>query len=85
MKTSLEQHSATVYEACVDRNPRAGFWRRLAAAWIDAFVIYAFCALPITLAAIVRIRIAIEPFLSQSAWLTAPYCLPKGGKRWERR
>jgi uncharacterized RDD family membrane protein YckC len=62
MKTSLKQHSATVNEACVDRKLRAGFWRRLAAAWIDSFVIYALCALPITLAAIVRIRIAIEPF-----------------------
>jgi uncharacterized RDD family membrane protein YckC len=51
-----------VNEACVGRNLRAGFWRRLAAAWIDGFVIYALCALPITLAAMVRIRIAIEPF-----------------------
>jgi len=62
MKTSLEQHSATVNEPCVDRNLRAGFWRRMAAAWIDAFVIYALCALPIALAAIARTRIAVEPF-----------------------
>ena len=62
-KTSLEQQSAVVNESCTERNSRAGFWfwRRLAAAWIDAFVIYALCALPITLAAIVHIRIALEP------------------------
>jgi uncharacterized RDD family membrane protein YckC len=39
----------------------AGFWRRLAAAWIDAFFIYALSAFMIALAAVVRIRIAFEP------------------------
>jgi uncharacterized RDD family membrane protein YckC len=40
---------------------RAGFWRRLAATWIDSFVTYVIAALLTTFAAIVRIRIALEP------------------------
>jgi uncharacterized RDD family membrane protein YckC len=40
---------------------RAGFWRRLAATWIDAFVVYAVTALLVALAAATRIRIALEP------------------------
>ncbi len=36
-------------------------WRRLAAAWIDSFVIYAIAAFLITIAAIIGLRISIEP------------------------
>ncbi|MGO8734762.1 MAG: RDD family protein [Terriglobia bacterium] len=80
MKTSLEQPSATVNESCVDRNLRAGFWRRLAAAWIDAFVIYALCALPITLAAVVRIRIALEPLFVVIGAAYGTILLAQGGQ-----
>jgi len=80
MKTSLEQHSAVVNGACVDRNLRAGFWRRLAATWIDAFVIYALCALPITLAAIVRIRIALEPLFVVMGAAYGTLLLAQGGQ-----
>ena len=67
-------------EACVDRNLRAGFWRRLAATWIDAFVIYALCALPITLAAIVRIRIALEPLFVVIGIAYCTILLAQGGQ-----
>jgi len=80
MKTSLEQHSAVVNGACVDRNLRAGFWRRVAATWIDAFVIYALCALPITLAAIVRIRIALEPLFVVMGAAYGTLLLAQGGQ-----
>jgi len=39
----------------------AGFWRRLAAAWVDAFLVYALAKFIIALAAIAGIRIAFEP------------------------
>ena len=39
----------------------AGFWRRLAAAWVDAFIVYALSAFMIVLASVVGIRIAVEP------------------------
>jgi uncharacterized RDD family membrane protein YckC len=80
MKTSLEQHSARVNEGCVDRDLRAGFWRRLAATWIDAFVIYALCALPITLAAVVRIRIALEPLFVAIGAAYGTLLLAQGGQ-----
>jgi uncharacterized RDD family membrane protein YckC len=80
MKTSPKQHGAMVNEACVDRNFRAGFWRRLAATWIDAFVIYALCALPITLAAIVRIRIALEPLFVVIGAAYGTILLVQGGQ-----
>ncbi len=44
-----------------DKCSGAGFWRRLAATWIDAFVIYAVASLLVALAAIARMRIALEP------------------------
>ena len=40
---------------------RAGFWRRLAATWVDWFAIYAVSAFLIEFIAVVGIRIAIEP------------------------
>ena len=40
---------------------KAGFWRRLAAAWVDSFVIYTIAAFLITITDTVRIRIALEP------------------------
>jgi uncharacterized RDD family membrane protein YckC len=69
-----------VNEACVDRNFRVGLWRRLAATWIDAFIIYALCALPITLAAIVRIRIALEPLFVVIGAAYGTILLAQGGQ-----
>jgi hypothetical protein len=40
---------------------RAGFWRRLAATWVDWFVIYALAAFLVEFTAVAGIRIAIEP------------------------
>jgi hypothetical protein len=40
---------------------RAGFWRRLAVARVDCFVIYAIVTVLVTVAAVVRLRIAFEP------------------------
>lgn len=40
---------------------RAGFWRRLAAAWVDAFVLYAIATFLSALAARMRVRVAFEP------------------------
>lgn len=40
---------------------KAWLWRRLAATWVDSFVIYAIAAFLITIAAIMRIRFALEP------------------------
>ena len=67
-------------EACVDRNFRAGFWRRLAATWIDSFVIYVIAALLITLAAIVRIRIALEPLFVVIGIAYGTVLLSRGGQ-----
>jgi uncharacterized RDD family membrane protein YckC len=69
-----------VNEACVDRNFRAGFWRRLAATWIDSFVIYVIAALLITLAAIVRIRIALEPLFVVIGIAYGTVLLSRGGQ-----
>lgn len=80
MKTSFEQDSAVVNEAGADRNVRAGFWRRLAAAWIDAFVIYAVCAILIALAAIVRIRVALEPLFVVIGAAYGTLLLAQGGQ-----
>jgi uncharacterized RDD family membrane protein YckC len=40
---------------------RAGFWRRLAATWVDWFVICALAAFLVEFAALVGIRIALDP------------------------
>ncbi len=40
---------------------KAGFWRRLAAAWVDLFVIYAMASFLVTLTSMTRARIALEP------------------------
>jgi uncharacterized RDD family membrane protein YckC len=64
----------------VDRNFRAGFWRRLAATWIDSFVIYVIAALLITLAAIVRIRIALEPLFVVIGIAYGTVLLSRGGQ-----
>jgi RDD family len=37
------------------------FWRRLAAAWIDVFLVYAVVSLALTLSAFVGLRLALEP------------------------
>jgi uncharacterized RDD family membrane protein YckC len=44
-----------------DKYIKAWLWRRLAATWIDSFVIYAIAAFLITITAIMRIRVALEP------------------------
>ena len=44
-----------------DRRIRAWLWRRLSAAWIDAFVIYAVAAAAIEVGALVGVRLALEP------------------------
>lgn len=38
-----------------------GFWRRLAATWVDSFVIYAVAAFLVSLAATAQTRISLEP------------------------
>ena len=63
-----------------DKNFPAGFWRRLAATWIDAFVIFALCALPITLAATVRIWIALEPLFVVVGIVYGTILLAQGGQ-----
>jgi uncharacterized RDD family membrane protein YckC len=40
---------------------KAGFWRRLAAAWIDLFIVYSISSFLIAISGIVRIRLALEP------------------------
>ncbi|MHC4147212.1 MAG: RDD family protein, partial [Planctomycetota bacterium] len=44
-----------------DKHIKARLWRRLAATWIDSFVIYSIAVFLITITAIVRIRVALEP------------------------
>ena len=44
-----------------DKHIKAWLWRRLAATWIDSFVIYAIAAFLITSTAIIRLRISLEP------------------------
>ena len=44
-----------------DKYIKAWLWRRLAAAWIDSFVIYAIAAFLITSTTIIRLRISLEP------------------------
>jgi uncharacterized RDD family membrane protein YckC len=39
---------------------RAGFWRRLAAAWVDLFVIYALSSFFISICAIAHLRLSLE-------------------------
>jgi hypothetical protein len=40
---------------------RTGFWRRLAATWIDLFIVYSISSFLITIAGMIQIRLAIEP------------------------
>jgi uncharacterized RDD family membrane protein YckC len=42
---------------------RAGPWRRMGAAWTDAFVVYAVVAVLIAIAALAQIRLAYEPVI----------------------
>jgi uncharacterized RDD family membrane protein YckC len=44
-----------------EKHIKAWLWRRIAATWIDSFVIYAISAFLITWAEIIRLRISIEP------------------------
>ena len=44
-----------------DKYIKAWLWRRLAATWIDSFVIYAIAAFLITSTTIIRLRISLEP------------------------
>jgi len=44
-----------------DKYIKAWLWRRLAATWIDSFVIYAIAAFLITSTSIIRLRISLEP------------------------
>ncbi|MFC1538915.1 RDD family protein [Candidatus Latescibacterota bacterium] len=44
-----------------DKYIKAGFWRRLAAAWIDSFMIYSIAVFLITVTAKMGLRIALEP------------------------
>jgi uncharacterized RDD family membrane protein YckC len=45
----------------VDKYIKARLWRRLAATWIDSFVIYAIAAFLIASTAIMRLRVSLEP------------------------
>ena len=44
-----------------DKHVKARLWRRLAAMWIDSFLIYAVASPLVAIAAAIRIRIALEP------------------------
>ncbi|MFC1552595.1 RDD family protein [Candidatus Latescibacterota bacterium] len=44
-----------------DKHIKAGFWRRIAAAWIDSFVIYSIAVFLITITAKIGLRVALEP------------------------
>ncbi len=44
-----------------DKYIKAWLWRRLAATWIDSFVIYTIAAFLITSTTIIRLRISLEP------------------------
>ena len=44
-----------------DKQVKAGFWRRLAATWVDSFVIYAIAVFLIRITTIMGIRVALEP------------------------
>ena len=53
---------------------RAGLWRRLGAAWIDMFVIYAVAEALIAVTAMVRIRLALAVVRSADFLLCAGCC-----------
>lgn len=44
-----------------DKHIKAGLWRRLAATWIDLFLVYAIAAFLITCTVIIPLRLSLEP------------------------
>jgi len=40
---------------------KAGFWRRLAAAWVDLFIIYSLSSFIVIIASLLRLHLSIEP------------------------
>lgn len=75
-----EEHVELMNQPEAEAPVSAGLWRRLGAAWVDLFLLYAAASLLIEGTGLLRVRLALEPTLLALGIVYGVACLHQGGR-----